>query len=109
MATLIDPDLLYRFFFYGWLFRDASRGSMWERSAAWNHNREQCRWLPTYLRRWGAITVLLFSVGALCEATLSGHIAAICFNVFGVLTVPFHAVTAVSWWLLHHGWPGSAR
>jgi hypothetical protein len=109
MTSLVDPNLLYRFFFYGWLFRDASRGSMWERSAAWNHNREQCHWLATYLRRWGAITVLLFLLGALCEAGMAGHVAASCFNFVAILTVPYHAVTAVCWWFLHTGWAGSAR
>jgi len=109
MISLLDPTLLYRYFFYGWLFRDASRGSMWERSAAWNHNREQSRWLPTYLRRWGAITVLLFSLGAACEVTLAGQISAACFYFVGVLTVPYHAVTGVCWWFLHTGWPGSTR
>ncbi len=109
MSVLIDPNLLYRFFFYGWLFRDASRGSMWERSAAWNHNREQCRWLPTYLRRWGAITTVLFALGAFFQANLAGEFVAGLFYVGGVLTVPYHAVTAVCWWLLHSGWSSGAR
>ncbi len=109
MTRLIDPILLYRFFFYGWLLRDASRGTLWERSAAWNHNREQCRWLPTYLRRWGVITVALFSLGALCDAGDAGHFAASCFNFVGVLTVPYHVVTAACWYFLHTGWTGGTR
>jgi len=107
MSRLINPTLLYRFFFYGWLFRDASRGSIWERSAAWNHNREQCHWLSTYLRRWGVITAVLFALGAICDAGLTGPFVAGCFTFLGALTVPYHAVTAVCWWLLLTGWPGS--
>jgi len=109
MRHIIDPQLLYRFFFYGWLFRDASIGSLWERSAAWNHNREQCRWLPTYLRRWAALTALLFCAGSLCRLGGEANVAAACFTFVGVLTVPFHAVTAVCWCFLHGGWQGSAR
>jgi len=107
MDRIIDPTLLYRFFFYGWLLRDASRGNMFERSAAWNHNRAQCHWLPTYLRRWGVITVGLFSLGALCDTGLADHFIANCFNFVGVLTVPYHVVTAVCWWFLHTGWTGT--
>ena len=53
--------LLYRYFFYGWLFCDVGRGTVWERAAAWRHNREQARWLPTYIRRWLVIGVGLFA------------------------------------------------
>ncbi len=106
MARFIDPILLYRFFFYGWLLRDASCGTLWERSAAWNHNREQCRWLPTYLRRWGVLTVAFFSLGALCD---TGHPAASLFNFVGALTVPYHLVTVVCWLILSNSWSGNAR
>ena len=44
--------LLYRYFFFGWLFRDVNRGTVLERAAAWRHNQAQARWLPTYMRRW---------------------------------------------------------
>ena len=37
--------LLYRYFFFGWLFKDVNRGNLLERAAAWRHNREQARWL----------------------------------------------------------------
>lgn len=43
---------LYRFFFYGWLFRDAAAGSALERSLAMRHNAAQAKWLPVYLFRW---------------------------------------------------------
>ena len=52
--------LLYRYFFFGWLYKDVSRGNMWERAAAWRHNREQAHWLLTYIRRWAILGVLMF-------------------------------------------------
>ena len=41
--------LLYRYFFFGWLFRDVTRGNLFERSAAWAHNKSQAHWLLTYM------------------------------------------------------------
>ena len=37
--------LLYRYFFFGWLFRDVTRGNLFERAAAWRHNQAQAHWL----------------------------------------------------------------
>ena len=93
------PTLLYRYFFYGWLFRDASRGNLLQRSAAWRHNREQARWLPTYMRRWLVIGGGLFALAWLVEQ-LSPLLSAF-FYVPSALSVPFNAVTVVCWtWLV---------
>jgi hypothetical protein len=46
---------LYRYLFYGWLFRDADAGTELERANALRHNRDQSRWLPVYLLRWSVI------------------------------------------------------
>ena len=47
--------LLYRYWFFGWIFRDAARGTPFERAAALRHNAERARWLPTYMRRWAVL------------------------------------------------------
>ena len=99
-STLPLRTLLYRYFFYGWLFRDAWRGSLWERSAAKRHNREQARWLPTYMRRWLVLMVLLFTTGLLVEVALQLPMGSALFYVPSVLTVPFTAVTAICWLFL---------
>jgi len=52
---------------------------------------------------------LLFCAGSLCRLGGEANVAAACFTFVGVLTVPFHAVTAVCWCFLHGGWQGSAR
>lgn len=92
--------LLYRYFFYGWLFKDAFRGNAWERSAAWRHNREQARWLPTYMRRWSLLMVLLFLAALLVEVALMAPMLSAWLYVPSILAVPFNAVTAVCWLFL---------
>ncbi len=52
MQELAFRTLLYRFFFFGWLFKDASRGDLFERAAAWRFNQSRAHWLPTHMRRW---------------------------------------------------------
>jgi len=47
-----EYSVLHRYFLYGWLFRDACQGNWLERFASLRHNREQARWLPTYMLRW---------------------------------------------------------
>jgi hypothetical protein len=92
--------LLYRYFFYGWLFRDVGRGTGWERASAWRHNREQARWLPTYMRRWVVSGAGLFGVAWLIECVLQCPVLSAFFYVPSVLSVPFTAVTVVCWrWL----------
>lgn len=44
--------LIHQYFFYGWLFADASVGSDLERVTALQQNRNSAKWLPTYIWRW---------------------------------------------------------
>ena len=44
--------LLYRYFFFEWLFLDVNKGNLLERSAALRHNQSQAHWLLTYMWRW---------------------------------------------------------
>lgn len=97
--------LLYRYFFFGWLFRDVSRGSLLERSAAWRHNRDQARWLPTYLRRWLCCGALFYAFGGFVEVALGAPLLSACFYVPSALSVPINAVIAVAWLGLR-GWVG---
>lgn len=97
--------LLYRYFFFGWLFRDASRGSVLERAAAWHHNRTQARWLPTYMRRWLLCGTLLYCVGGFVEVVLGAPLLSAAFYVSSALSVPVNAVIAVAWIALR-GWVG---
>jgi hypothetical protein len=97
--------LLYRYFFYGWLFCDAGRGNLWQRSAAWRHNRAQARWLPTYMRRWLVMGLLLYAMAWLVECVLHLPLLSAFLYVPSVLSVPFNAVTALCWTCLVHDRP----
>ena len=99
-STEFSRTLWYRYFFYGWLFRDAGHGNLWQRSQAWRHNKEQSRWLPTYMRRWLVLGVVLFGMAIFIEVMLSSPTLSAFFYVPSALSVPFNVVTAVCWWFL---------
>jgi len=89
-------QLLYRYWFYGWLFRDVNRGSLVERAAAQRHNRVRSRWLPTYLRRWTVLGMACYAIGSVVEPVASAP-AAWPFFIACVLTFPVSAVTLAAW------------
>lgn len=93
-------SLWYRYFFYSWLFRDASCGTLWERSAAWRHNRVQARWLPRYMKRWAVLGLMLFGFAAYIEQILGCPVLSAFFYVPSALALPYNAVTAVCWTFL---------
>jgi len=97
VQTLAFRTLLYRYFFFGWLFRDAGKGTLLERAAAWRHNRTQAHWLPTYMRRWCTCGLLLYSFGAIVELLMAAPTLSAFFYVPGALTVPVNAVIAAAW------------
>jgi len=89
--------LLYRYFFFGWLFRDVTRGNLLERSAAWRHNRSQAHWLLTYMRRWLWCGVLLYGLGGLVEMLIGLPALSALFYVPSALSVPVNAVIGAVW------------
>ncbi len=89
--------LFYRYLFFGWLFRDASRGNRLERAAAWRHNRDQARWLPTYMRRWLGWGLMMALLGTVVELGLGTPLVSAVFYMSGVLAVPINAVIGVAW------------
>lgn len=89
--------LLYRYFFFSWLFRDVSRGNGFERAAAWRHNQEQAHWLLTYMRRWFWCGAVLYLAGSFVELVLGAPVLSAFFYVPGALSVPINAIIAVIW------------
>jgi len=69
--------LLYRYFFFGWLFKDVNHGNLLERAAAWRHNRAQARWLPTYLRRWLWCAAFFYGLSSFVVKGKYGQLAAV--------------------------------
>jgi hypothetical protein len=94
-----ERSLWYRYWFFGWLFRDPNRGTWREREAALEHNCRRARWLPIYMWRWTVLGGGLFAVGSLFEAAGLGHAAPIAF-VSACATAPVVAVALAAWLLL---------
>ena len=98
--------LLYRYFFFDWLFHDASRGNMFERAAARRFNREQARWLPTYMRRWFWFGLLLYGLGGVFEWVLESPGVSAFFYVPSAVSVPINVVIGAIWIGLKKAIPG---
>ena len=96
-------SLLYRYFFFEWLFKDVRCGNVWQDAAAWRHNKAQAHWLLTYIRRWTVLCVLMFGVAAFCETVLGSPILSVFFYVAVALAVPYNAVAGLCWWHLRFG------
>jgi hypothetical protein len=88
---------LYRYFFYGWLFRDANHGSDLERAAALRHNRASARWLLTYVLRWviGGAVILAFELSTEQGSDNAPLSAALAIALVGVIV--FLVVTILCW------------
>lgn len=89
--------LLYRYFFFDWLFRDVNRGNLFERSAAWRHNQTQAHWLLTYMRRWFVLGLLLYGGGFVVEFAFAAPLLSGFLYMPWVLSVSFNATTLVAW------------
>jgi hypothetical protein len=93
--------LLYRFMFFDWLFRDASAApSLYERHAAWQHNRRMCMYMPTYLRRWSFLTAFDFGLGCLFERALQASLVSAWFFTWSCVTLTGMVVISVAWLFL---------
>jgi hypothetical protein len=93
--------LLYRFLFFDWLFADMTQTmTLFERHAAWQHNRAMRRYLPTYLRRWSALGVLSFDLGWLFEQGLQARVVAACFFTGTSISLVGVALIVALWLLL---------
>lgn len=97
--------LLYRYFFFGWLFKDVSRGNVFERAAALRYNREHAHWLLTYMRRWLWCGLMFYGLGGVFEWVLDEPSLSVVFYIPSALSVPVNAVIAAVWLGLK-AWPG---
>jgi hypothetical protein len=107
MATRRDAfseslrSLLYRYWFWEWLFVDLRQGAgVYQRAAAWRHNVGQRRHLPVYMRRWLALTAANLLVAAVLEKALSWMLSAAVFYTNTCIAVCVLLVTFVGWLLL---------
>jgi hypothetical protein len=101
-GTTREPlwQLVYRYWFWGWLFRDASQGDLMRRAAAWRHNLGQRIHLPVYMRRWLAVGGATFAVALAIEVGLDARACAAIFYVGSVLAAVVELVASVAWLFL---------
>lgn len=97
MQALAFHTLVYRYFFFSWLFKDAGCGNEFERAAAWRHNQAQAHWLLTYMRRWLWCGLVFYGLGGIAELVLNSPGLSACFYVPSALSVPVNAVIGVAW------------
>lgn len=90
-------SLLYRYFFFGWLFKDVSQGDMFERAAAMRHNREQARWLPLYMMRWLWWGLAFYALGGVAELVLDAATLSTVFYAAGAVSLPITVAIAAAW------------
>lgn len=102
-AGSAQPDitfgqLLYRFLFFDWLFRDVNAArDLFERHAARQHNQRMSRYLPVYLRRWSVLAVFDFCLGVLFEKVIQATLVSAWFFTWSCVTVTGMVVITVAW------------
>lgn len=99
-------SLLYRYWFWEWLFVDlASASGLYQRSAAWRHNVAQRRHLPIYMRRWLVLMAANLSMAAVFEKALAWMLSAAVFYTNSCIAVCVVFVTFVGWLFLGRSAP----
>jgi len=89
--------LLYRYFFFGWLYKDVTRGNVFERAAAFRYNKEHADWLLTYMYRWLWCGLIFYALGGVAERFLDAPALSMLFYIPGALSVPINAVICTAW------------
>jgi hypothetical protein len=74
-------QVLFRYLWPFWLFKDATRGDRWVRAAAYRHNREMRVYLPGYLLKWVFNCALAFAVASGLDSLSASH----SFDIFTLL------------------------
>jgi hypothetical protein len=75
-------QVLFRYVWPFWLFKDATRGDRYARAAAYRHNRDMRVHLPGYLMRWLLVSAMTLAVAGGCGALSAPHAGP---DVFAVL------------------------
>ena len=97
METLPFRTLLYRYFFFTWLFKDVGPGDLFERAAAFRYNRQQARWLPMYMLRWLWWSLGFYTLGSVADLMLELPVVAMCIYAVSAVGVAFSVMAATAW------------
>ncbi len=74
-------DVAARYFFFGWLFRNAGAADPWVSSAALAFNIRQRHHLPVYMLRWAVIFAVSMALGTQLEHLAQGDLACVAYVV----------------------------
>jgi hypothetical protein len=61
-------QILFRYLWPFWLFKDAATGDRYARAAAYRHNRSMRVYLPGYVMKWLCNSALAFILTLACDA-----------------------------------------
>lgn len=103
MNELPFRTLLYRYFFFGWLFRDLQRGDLFQLAAVRRHNRAQARWLPLYMLRWAWLGLAFYGFASLGELVLGAPDAARWLYAGSAMCLAVSVTSLTAWVGLVHG------
>jgi hypothetical protein len=93
-------SLLYRYWFWGWLFHDVNVGDALRRHASRRHNVAMRAWLPTYMGRWCLSSAALLVVAVPVERVSAAQHAAALLYTGAVLAALVTFVTLAIWTFL---------
>ncbi|AMO22016.1 hypothetical protein GCM10027034_22970 [Ramlibacter solisilvae] len=97
MQEIPFRTLLYRYFFFSWLYKDVTRGNVVERAAARRWNREHAHWLLKYMARWLWCGLVFYGLGGFVEWVLEAPQLSVLFYIPSALSVPVNAVIGAAW------------
>ena len=92
--------LLYRYFFFRWMFQPTDAfddGNLFARAAARRHNRRQAAWLPVYIWRWLTVAIGLYFFGSFCNLDSNAPFAARIFYLGSACCASYAIAIAVTW------------
>jgi hypothetical protein len=93
-------SLVYRYFFFDWLFRDVTRGTLLERAAAWRFNCSSRHHLLVYLRRWLFVFATGYGLGVVFERAFQCVYAAACMYSSSCVSASVIFIILLSWFTL---------
>lgn len=93
-------SLLYRYWFWGWLFTDASQRDRMRRAEAVRHNVAQRIHLLCYMRRWMLCSFALLWTGIRLQESMSPPWSVASVNTSGALALVVLLVATAEWLLL---------
>ncbi|MGE4239358.1 hypothetical protein [Ramlibacter sp.] len=97
MEPLPFKTLLYRYFFFGWLFKEVDNVDPFERGLALHHNRRQAAWLPKYMFRWLGWCFFFYGVAGVLELGLELDILPRFLYAASAGCLAFGVMTATAW------------